>query len=110
MTLAAYLAPQSEHRHQREQKFADVEDAQKLGIHVNLTIIDQTMQHIELTQTDGLLTIRMARAKANALNSELVADLREAIGTAAADSKVRGAVLASAMPGIFSAGFDAREI
>src|SRR5262249_45097096 len=53
---------------------------------------------------------RMARPKANALNSELVTELREAIGAAAADSSVRGAVLASAVPGIFSAGFDAREI
>jgi len=52
----------------------------------------------------------MARPKANALNSELLADLREALGTAAADSTVRGAVLASAVPGIFSAGFDAKEI
>ena len=68
------------------------------------------MQHVQLTNTDGLLAIRMARPKANALNSELVAELREAIGTAAADSAVRGAILASAMPGIFSAGFDAREI
>ena len=68
------------------------------------------MQHIQLTQTDGLLTIRMARAKANALNSEILAELREAMGTAANDSAVRGAILASAMPGIFSAGFDAREI
>lgn len=68
------------------------------------------MQHIQLTQNDGLLAIRMARPKANALNSEILVELREAIGTAAADASVRGAVLASAMPGIFSAGFDAREI
>jgi enoyl-CoA hydratase/carnithine racemase len=68
------------------------------------------MQHLQLTNTGGLLAIRMARPKANALNSELVAELREAIGTAAADSSVRGAILASAVPGIFSAGFDAREI
>src|SRR5437016_8801697 len=68
------------------------------------------MQHIQLTRAEGLLRIHMARAKANAINSESVADLREAIGTAAADSSVRGAVLASAVPGIFSAGFDAREI
>jgi enoyl-CoA hydratase/carnithine racemase len=68
------------------------------------------MQHIQLTHTDGLLAIRMARPKANALNSELVTELREAIAAAAADSSVRGAVLASAVPGIFSAGFDAREI
>jgi enoyl-CoA hydratase/carnithine racemase len=68
------------------------------------------MQHLQLTQTDGLLTIRMARAKANALNPELVAELGEAISTAANDSAIRGAILASAMPGIFSAGFDARQI
>src|SRR5438045_3831487 len=68
------------------------------------------MQHIQLNQTNALLTIRMARPKANALNSEMVAELREAIGAAATDPAVRGAVLASAVPGIFSAGFDAREI
>jgi enoyl-CoA hydratase/carnithine racemase len=68
------------------------------------------MRHVQLIQTDGLLEIRMARAKANALNAELLAELREAVGMAAADSSVRGAVLASALPGIFSAGFDAREI
>jgi enoyl-CoA hydratase/carnithine racemase len=68
------------------------------------------MRHLQLTQTDGLLAIRMARPKANALNSEVLADLREALGTVASDSSVRGAVLASALPGIFSAGFDAREI
>jgi Delta3-Delta2-enoyl-CoA isomerase len=68
------------------------------------------MPHIQLTQSGGLLAIRMARPKANALNSEILAELREAIGSAAADSAVRGVVLGSAMPGIFSAGFDAREI
>jgi enoyl-CoA hydratase/carnithine racemase len=68
------------------------------------------MQHIQLTQSDGVLNIRMARPKANALNSDLVSELRQAIGTAAADPSVRGAILASNVPGIFSAGFDAREI
>src|SRR6476620_11363443 len=66
--------------------------------------------HLQLTQTEGLLTIRMARAKANALNSELLQELRDAIGNAGSDAAIRGVVLASALPGIFSAGFDAREI
>jgi Delta3-Delta2-enoyl-CoA isomerase len=66
--------------------------------------------HLQITQTDGLLAIRMARPKANALNSELVEALREAFGAAAEDAHIRGIVLASAVPGIFSAGFDAREI
>jgi enoyl-CoA hydratase/carnithine racemase len=68
------------------------------------------MQHIQLSSHDGLLTIRLARPKANALNSELVTELRETISAAASDASVRGAILASAVPGIFSAGFDAREI
>src|ERR1051325_7444463 len=66
--------------------------------------------HLQLSSTDGLLAIRMNRPKANALNSELVQELRDAFGTAADDANVRGIVLASALPGIFSAGFDAREI
>lgn len=67
------------------------------------------MEHIQLTATDGLLAIRMARPKANALNSQVLDELREAFRTAAADASVKGVVLASAVPAIFSAGFDARE-
>ncbi len=66
--------------------------------------------HLQFSRTDGLLAIRMGRPKANALNSELVAELRDAFGNAANDAEIRGVVLASAVPGIFSAGFDAREI
>ena len=66
--------------------------------------------HLQLTSTGGLFAIRMNRPKANALNSELVQELRAAFATAATDSNIRGVVLASAVPGIFSAGFDAREI
>jgi Delta3-Delta2-enoyl-CoA isomerase len=64
----------------------------------------------QLDQTESLLTIRMARPKANTLNSQMLEDLRTAFGTAANDAGVRGVVLASAVPGIFSAGFNAREI
>ena len=52
----------------------------------------------------------MARPKANALNAQMLEELRAAFATAANDAGVRGVVLASAVPGIFSAGFDAREI
>jgi enoyl-CoA hydratase/carnithine racemase len=68
------------------------------------------MQHLQLLHNDGLLNIQMARAKANALNSELLGELHEALRGAADDPAVRGVVLSSVFPGIFSAGFDAREI
>jgi enoyl-CoA hydratase/carnithine racemase len=68
------------------------------------------MQHLQLVHNDGLLGIRMARGKANALNSEILGELREALLLAAGDTAVRGVVLSSALPGIFSAGFDAKEI
>ena len=68
------------------------------------------MPLLEANLTGGLLAIRMARPKANALNSALVEELRHAFAAAATDPEVRGVVLGSAVPGIFSAGFDAREI
>jgi enoyl-CoA hydratase/carnithine racemase len=68
------------------------------------------MPHLQLNRTDGLLTIRLARPKANALNSDLLGELLEAWRIAAADPAVRAVVLSSAFPGIFSAGFDAHEI
>jgi enoyl-CoA hydratase/carnithine racemase len=68
------------------------------------------MRHLELTNHDGLLAIRMARPRANALNSEVLSELGEALERAARDESVRSVVLASAVDGIFSAGFDAREI
>jgi len=68
------------------------------------------MQHLQLDQSDGLLTIRMARPKANALNSAILAELLDAVRDAGTAPAVRGVVLASALPGIFSAGFDAHEI
>ena len=68
------------------------------------------MPYLDLVRSDGLLVIRMARPKANALNRQMLQELRQAFGAAASDGSVRGVLLASAVPGIFSAGFDAREI
>jgi enoyl-CoA hydratase/carnithine racemase len=68
------------------------------------------MDHLQLTANDGLLTIRLARPKANAINSALLSELRDTFLAAAADASVRGVLVGSAIPGIFSAGFDAREV
>lgn len=68
------------------------------------------MADIICERTDSVLVIKMARAKANALNPAFVAELREAFREAAADVSVRAVVLASAFERIFSGGFDAKEV
>jgi enoyl-CoA hydratase/carnithine racemase len=49
------------------------------------------------------------RAPVNAFNREMVQEVREAIAAALADPEVRVLVLASAIPGYFSAGADLHE-
>jgi len=68
------------------------------------------MAHI-LSKNDGEVTILvMARGKANAIHSEMMEELSAAVGAAAADTGVRGLVLASDRPRFFSGGFDVREV
>ena len=52
---------------------------------------------------DEIAILTLDRPKANAFSPELVADLSAAL---AAQAKARGVVLASALPGMFSAGWD----
>lgn len=52
---------------------------------------------------DEIAILTLERPKANAFSPELVADLAAAL---AAQGKARGVVLASAFPGMFSAGWD----
>lgn len=68
------------------------------------------MEHINTETTDGLLIIRMARGKANALNSAMVDELARAMREAETDGGVRAVVLASDLPNFFSGGFDVREV
>ncbi|SRR5690606_8129789 len=68
------------------------------------------MRHLRLEREDDLLVITLARGKANALNDELVAELQQALNHAAQDPHARAVVLTSALPRMFSAGFDVREV
>jgi enoyl-CoA hydratase/carnithine racemase len=61
------------------------------------------MNLVEVEDRDGIAVVRMNRPKANAFSPELVSGLSEAI---AAASGARALVLASALPGMFSAGWD----
>lgn len=56
---------------------------------------------------DEVAILTLDRPKANAFSPELVADLSEAL---AGQTKARGVVLASALPGMFSAGWDLKLI
>lgn len=57
----------------------------------------------------GVLTLRLNRPKANALNLELIALLRQAFSEAASNSQVR-CVLLTGSGSVFSAGQDVNEI
>ncbi|HTY41998.1 MAG TPA: enoyl-CoA hydratase/isomerase family protein [Thermoanaerobaculia bacterium] len=54
---------------------------------------------------DGIAVLSLDRPRANAFSPELVAELSEALS---AQSRARAVVLTSAVPGMFSAGWDLR--
>ena len=57
----------------------------------------------------GIAVVAMDRGKVNAMNLPLLLELRAAMDAAVADDAVRGVVLTSALPTVFSAGLDMRE-
>ena len=61
------------------------------------------MSLVTLETRDEIAILTLDRPKANAFSPELVAELSAAL---TAQEEARGIVLASAMPGIFSAGWD----
>jgi enoyl-CoA hydratase/carnithine racemase len=61
------------------------------------------MSLVEVEDRDGVAVVTMNRPKANAFSPELVSGLSEAISAA---SGARALLLASAVPGMFSAGWD----
>jgi enoyl-CoA hydratase/carnithine racemase len=61
------------------------------------------MSLLDVEDLDGIAVVRMNRPRANAISPELVAELSDAFS---ARARARAVVLASALPGIFSAGWD----
>lgn len=68
------------------------------------------MEHLRLERTDGILTLVLARGKANALNAAMVAEIGDALRQAEADDHVTSLVLQSASDKVFSGGFDVGEV
>ena len=61
------------------------------------------MSLVSIETREEIAVLTLNRPKANAVSPELVAELSQAL---AAQSRARGVVLASALPGMFSAGWD----
>jgi enoyl-CoA hydratase/carnithine racemase len=68
------------------------------------------MGFIRVSVEDHVACLELGRGKANALNGELVLELEDALERAAGEAEVRALVLASALPRVFCAGFDAAEV
>ncbi len=67
------------------------------------------MTHIVREEHDGILILKLASGKANALHAAMLDEIGTALQEAAAPA-VRGIVLASDRPRFFSAGFDLHEV
>ncbi|MEK7668608.1 MAG: enoyl-CoA hydratase-related protein [Gemmatimonadota bacterium] len=68
-------------------------------------------QTLLVTVTDGLATVTINRPdKLNALNDQVVADLREAVAALKADPAVRGVILTGSGPKAFVAGADIGDL
>jgi Delta3-Delta2-enoyl-CoA isomerase len=64
------------------------------------------MSTVRIEKTGSLATLRLDKARANAIDEPLVRDLAEAARAVGADPEVKGVLLASAHPKVFSPGLD----
>ena len=67
------------------------------------------MNTLQLIEKEGYTIVQMNRGKVNALNFEMVEELRETFKKLESDAKVRGAIL-TGQPHYFSAGLDLIEL
>lgn len=67
------------------------------------------MNHIKLTKKEGYTIVQMNRGKVNAINHEMVEELREVFESIENDHTVMGAIL-TGQPHYFSAGLDLIEL
>ena len=68
------------------------------------------MEDMKAEKQDDICVLRMSRARANAINGTMLAELDTLIDEAANDDTIRGLVLASNHPRVFSAGIDLHEV
>ncbi|MBI5439938.1 MAG: enoyl-CoA hydratase/isomerase family protein [Deltaproteobacteria bacterium] len=67
------------------------------------------MEFVRVTREEGVATVVLSRGKVNALNEQLVDELKECFGALEDDDTVRAAILTGSGP-FFSFGFDIPEL
>jgi 3,2-trans-enoyl-CoA isomerase len=67
------------------------------------------MQNLEIIKKDGYAIVQLKRGKVNAINHQMVKDIRETITTLQADESIGGLIL-TGIPHFFSAGLDVIEL
>lgn len=67
------------------------------------------MQYLNITQKEDYVIVQMNRGKVNAINFDMVTELRETFKNLQEDDKVKGVIL-TGLPGVFSAGLDLIEL
>ncbi len=67
------------------------------------------MKYLNITKKEGYSIVQMSRGKVNALNHEMVEEIREAFRNFSEDDTVRGVVI-TGITNIFSAGLDLLEL
>lgn len=68
------------------------------------------MEHLLEQNREGILVVKLASGKANALNPPMLEELITVVERASTDSDVLGLVLASDRPRFFSSGFDIHQV
>lgn len=67
------------------------------------------MQYLEITQKKEYVIVQMNRPKVNAINYQMVQEIRTTFKNLQEDDSVKGAILIG-LPGVFSAGLDLIEL
>jgi enoyl-CoA hydratase/carnithine racemase len=68
------------------------------------------MEFINYEARDSIAVITLSRARSNAINDAMLAEMTQAVNRAASDENIRGVVIASDQPRFFSGGFDVKEV
>jgi enoyl-CoA hydratase len=78
------------------------------SVHPNFVAYDthELTQHFKVSRQDGVTTVTMDRPPANAVNHDVIREIREKAEAIDADPDVRVVVLRSAVPRMFMAGAD----
>ena len=67
-----------------------------------------TASQLTVSYQEAVAVVSIVRPPVNAFDGELLAQLASALDTCATDGSVRVIVIASGLPGVFSAGADLR--